>query len=126
MAKRFGRFDIKTCEADPFQVAAQQNVYVHTSHPIRIVGIALRLSLAAGFVSAVADRFGWWAPFGQGSWGSMSAFAEYTHRLVPFASGWFLAVIAWGAASDRSQSGSPALGLGGGQNWSARRLAWYS
>lgn len=41
---------------------------------IRVVRIALRLSLAAGFLSAVADRFGWWARFGQGSWGSMGPF----------------------------------------------------
>jgi uncharacterized membrane protein YphA (DoxX/SURF4 family) len=66
-----------------------------TPEPIRVVRIALRLSLAAGFLSAVADRFGWWEPFGQGSWGSMSAFADYVHQLVPFASGWLLTVIAW-------------------------------
>jgi hypothetical protein len=44
---------------------------MHTPDPIRVVRIALRLSLAAAFLSAVADRFGWWEPFGQGSWGSM-------------------------------------------------------
>ena len=65
---------------------------------IRVVRIALRLSLAAAFLSAVADRFGWWAPFGQGSWGSTGAFADYAHQLVPFASGWLLAVIV-GAAT---------------------------
>ena len=70
---------------------------MHAPDRIRVVGIALRLSLAAGFLSAVADRFGWWAPFGQGSWGSMGSFADYAHRLVPFASGWLLAVIVWGA-----------------------------
>jgi hypothetical protein len=70
---------------------------VRTPDPIRVVRIALRLSLAAAFQSAVADRFGWWAPFGQGSWGSMDAFAGYAHQLVPFASGWFLTVIVWGA-----------------------------
>jgi hypothetical protein len=70
---------------------------MHTPDPIRVVGIALRLSQAAAFLSAVADRFGWWKPFGQGSWGSMGAFAAYTHQLVPFASGWFLTVIVWAA-----------------------------
>jgi hypothetical protein len=45
---------------------------MHTPYRIRIVRIALRLSLAAAFLSAVADRFGWWAPFGQGNWGSMA------------------------------------------------------
>ena len=32
---------------------------MHTPYRIRIVRIALRLSLAAAFLSAVADRFGW-------------------------------------------------------------------
>lgn len=70
---------------------------MRTPDPIRVVRTALRWSLAAAFLSAVADRFGWWAPFGQGSWGSMGAFAGYTHQLIPFASGWLLAVIVWGA-----------------------------
>ena len=67
--------------------------------------IALRLSLAAGFLSAVADRFGWWKPFGQGSWGSMGAFADYTHQLVPFASGWLLTVIVWAATTTETTLG---------------------
>ena len=70
---------------------------LRTPDPIRVVRIALRLSLAAAFLSAVADRFGWWSPFGQGSWGSMDAFADYAHKLVPFASGWLLIVIVWAA-----------------------------
>src|SRR3954451_6043579 len=65
----------------------------------RVVRIALRLSLAAAFLSGVADRFGLWAPLGQGSWGSMGSFADYAHRLVPFASGWLLTVIVWGATA---------------------------
>lgn len=72
---------------------------MRTPDPIHVVRIALRLSLAAGFLSAVADRFGWWKPFGQGSWGSMGSFADYTHQLVPFASGWLLTVIVWAATA---------------------------
>jgi hypothetical protein len=72
---------------------------MHTPDPVRVVRIALRLSLAAAFLSAVADRFGWWEPFGQGSWGSMGPFADYTHQLVPFASGWLLTVIVWAATA---------------------------
>ena len=78
---------------------------MHTPYRIRIVRIALRLSLAAAFLSAVADRFGWWAPFGQGYWGSMGAFADYTHQLVPFASGWFLTVIVWAATATEATLG---------------------
>jgi uncharacterized membrane protein YphA (DoxX/SURF4 family) len=78
---------------------------MHTPDRIRVVRIALRLSLAAAFLSAVADRFGWWEPFRQGSWGSMGAFADYTHQLVPFASGWFLTVIVWGATAAEATLG---------------------
>jgi uncharacterized membrane protein YphA (DoxX/SURF4 family) len=78
---------------------------MYTPDPIRVVRIALRLALAAGFLSAVADRFGWWRPFGQGSWGSMARFADYTHQLVPFASGWFLTVIVWAATVSEATLG---------------------
>jgi uncharacterized membrane protein YphA (DoxX/SURF4 family) len=71
----------------------------------RFVRIALRLSLAAAFLSAVADRFGLWAPLGQGSWGSMDSFADYAHLLIPFASGWFLTVIVWGATATEAALG---------------------
>ncbi len=76
---------------------------------IRVVKIALRLSLAAAFLSAVADRFGWWAPFGQGNWGSMGAFVDYAHQLLPFASGWFLTVIIWGATATEASLGGLLL-----------------
>ena len=70
---------------------------MHTPERIRVVGIALRLSLATALLSAVADRFGWWKPLRQGSWGSMGPFAAYTHQLVPFAPGWLLNIIVWTA-----------------------------
>nr|WP_241666441.1 hypothetical protein [Mycobacterium marseillense] len=76
-----------------------------TPDPTRIVRMALRFSLAAAFLSAVADRFGWWKPFGQGSWGSMARFADYTHQLVPFASGWLLTVIVWVATATEATLG---------------------
>ncbi len=78
---------------------------MHAPRRIVIVQFALRISLAAAFLSAVADRFGWWAPFGQGAWGSMEAFADYAHQLVPFASGWFLNVIVWGATVTETSLG---------------------
>lgn len=82
-----------------------RNAFKRTPDPIRIVRIASRVSLAAGFLSAVADRFGWWEPFGQGSWGSMDRFAEYAHQLVPFASGWSLTVIVWGSTATEATLG---------------------
>lgn len=78
---------------------------MHAPRRSLIVQFALRISLAAAFLSAVADRFGWWAPFGQGAWGSMEAFADYAHQLVPFASGWFLNVIVWGATVTETSLG---------------------
>jgi uncharacterized membrane protein YphA (DoxX/SURF4 family) len=78
---------------------------MHTPSAIRTVRTALRLSLAAAFLSAVADRFGWWKTLGQGSWGSMRAFADYTHQLVPFASGWLLTAIAWAATAAEATLG---------------------
>ncbi len=35
----------------------------------------------------------------------MGAFAEFTHQLVPFASGWLLTVIVWGATVTESSLG---------------------
>ena len=78
---------------------------MHTPIAVRAVQIALRLSLAAAFLSAVADRFGWWEPFGQGSWGNMGAFADYAHQLVPFASGRLLTVIVWAATATEATLG---------------------
>jgi uncharacterized membrane protein YphA (DoxX/SURF4 family) len=90
----FAPLDIHNLTTYPFREESMR-----TPDRIRIVRIALRLSLAAAFLSAVADRFGWWAPFGQGSWGSMGRFADYAHQLVPFASGWLLTVIVWAATA---------------------------
>jgi uncharacterized membrane protein YphA (DoxX/SURF4 family) len=102
----FAPFDINNLKTlSPFRDAARQEESMHTPDRIRVVRIALRLSLAAGFLSAVADRFGWWAPFGQGSWGSMGSFADYTHQLVPFASGWLLTVIVWAATATEATLG---------------------
>lgn len=47
----------------------------------------LRLALAAGFLSAVADRFGLWGPAGAPgvAWGGFDPFAAYTGELL-----WYL------------------------------------
>lgn len=66
---------------------------------VRLVETALRVSIATAFLSAVADRFGWWTLFGQGAWGNMASFTDYVHQLVPFASGWLLAVLAWSSTA---------------------------
>ncbi len=43
----------------------------------------LRLSIAASFLSAVADRFGWWSPE-VSAWGNWSKFVEYTAIINPW------------------------------------------
>ena len=45
--------------------------------------VVLRLGLGLGFLSAVADRFGLWGPFGERNveWGNYSRFLDYTQTL---------------------------------------------
>jgi thiosulfate dehydrogenase (quinone) large subunit len=45
----------------------------------------LRLSVSAGFLSAVADRFGWWGNAGEPgvAWGDWGAFLKYVKQLNP-------------------------------------------
>ena len=66
----------------------------------RIIKLFLRFSIAAGFISAVADRFGWWGASVSVSWGNWNNFLDYTRVINP----WFpselistIAVIATGA-----------------------------
>ena len=48
------------------------------------VTVFVRLALAAGFLSAVADRFGGWGASGQPgvAWGNWDAFVAYTGQLT--------------------------------------------
>src|SRR5215470_371217 len=49
--------------------------------------VFLRFALGLSFLSAVADRFGWWGVFGQPNvaWGDFARFVDYTAKL-----NWFL------------------------------------
>ncbi|WP_109097939.1 DoxX family protein [Aquimarina sp. AU58] len=47
------------------------------------VKLFLRVSIALGFLSAVADRFGWW-PQESSAWGNWGSFIEYTKVLNPW------------------------------------------
>lgn len=49
----------------------------------KIIKSFLRLSIAAGFLSAVADRLGWWGPE-KSAWGNWEAFTSYTHSILPW------------------------------------------
>lgn len=49
----------------------------------KIIKLFLRVALAAGFLSAVADRFGLWSEKFS-SWGNWDTFLEYTQSLNPW------------------------------------------
>lgn len=59
-----------------------------------------RIAVALSFLSAVADRFGWWTPL-LGSenitWGNMKNFTAYTGVLVPWIPQALLPFTAWAA-----------------------------
>lgn len=59
-----------------------------------------RIAVALSFLSAVADRFGWWTPLlGSGSvtWGNMKNFISYTGVLIPWIPEAMLPLAAWAA-----------------------------
>src|SRR3954465_11337200 len=64
------------------------------------IGVAqwfLRLALAAGFLSAVADRFGFWGPAGAPNvaWGAWQPFINYAAKLNWFAPPASISILAW-------------------------------
>ena len=63
------------------------NRFLQSGRLTRFAAIALRVALAAGFLSAVADRFGFWGTPGTPgvAWSDWSHFLTYTGRL-----NWFL------------------------------------
>src|SRR6516162_7150565 len=70
-----------------------------------VAAIFLRLALATGFLSAVADRFGLWGPPGTPgvAWGGFDPFLAYTGQLLWYlpagvvpAAGWAATVLAVG------------------------------
>lgn len=50
----------------------------------RIIKLFLRLALSLGFLSAVADRFGWWGK-DVSVWGTWDNFVAYTQVINPWA-----------------------------------------
>jgi hypothetical protein len=57
----------------------------------------VRLALSAAFVSAVADRLGWWGPPGTPGvvWGNFEAFLDFTQLLNPFVPAAYVAALGW-------------------------------
>jgi uncharacterized membrane protein YphA (DoxX/SURF4 family) len=80
----------------------------------------LRLTLGAGFLSGVADRFGLWGPPGtvNVAWGNFQRFTAYTAQLNPWAPGPTVPALAWASTVAEFVLGV-ALILGLFTRWSA-------
>ncbi|WP_310992562.1 DoxX family protein [Aequorivita marina] len=59
----------------------------------KLIKLFLRLAIAAGFLSAVADRFGLW-PKDVSAWGDWNSFLEYTEILNPWFPVSFIPIVA--------------------------------
>jgi len=59
----------------------------------KLIKLFLRLSISAGFLSAVADRFGWWSP-DVSVWGTWDKFVEYSQLINPWFPGDMIAGVA--------------------------------
>ena len=88
-----------------------------------VVGAAqwfLRVALAAGFLSAVADRFGLWGPAGAANvaWGAWQPFVDYVAKLNWFAPPASTPILAWAATV-----AEVVLGIGLLIGW---QLRWFA
>jgi uncharacterized membrane protein YphA (DoxX/SURF4 family) len=80
----------------------------------------LRLALVAGFLSAVADRFGLWGPAGAANvaWGAWQPFVDYVAKLNWFAPPASTPIFAWAATV-----AEVVLGIGLLIGW---QLRWFA
>ncbi len=83
--------------------------------------VFLRLGLAAGFLSAVADRFGLWGPHGTRNvaWGDMEHFLPYVAKLNPWFPNGLIPAVGWTATIAEIVFGILLL-LGFQTRWTAR------
>lgn len=76
--------------------------------------IFARVALAAGFLSALADRFGLWGEAGTNHvfWGNFETFTQYVQTLAPYLPDTLVTATAWGAtAVEILLSGALLLGV---------------
>lgn len=92
-------------------------------HPLQT--IFLRVGLAAGFLSAVADRFGIWGPHGGSNvaWGDMSHFLPYVAKLNPWFPSAAIPVVGWAVTIAEIVLGVLLL-FGLQTRWAARLSGW--
>lgn len=62
-----------------------------------LLRVFARVALAAAFLSAVADRLGWWGPAGTPGvvWGNFQAFLEFTQVLNPLVPAALIPALGW-------------------------------
>ena len=61
---------------------------------VKLIKLFLRVSIGVGFLSAVADRFGFWN-IKVSAWGNWGNFLKYTQSLNPVVSQKFIPFIGW-------------------------------
>ncbi|WP_198961957.1 hypothetical protein [Pseudonocardia sp. MH-G8] len=85
-----------------------------------VATVFTRVALSAGFLSAVADRFGLWGPAGTAnvSWGGFEPYLAYVAALAPYLPAPLLGVAGWGATLAELALGLTLL-LGVALRWSA-------
>lgn len=66
---------------------------------MKIIYWGLKISLSLAFLSACADRFGFWGSSGSEGvvWGNFDNFTAYTQILIPWSSGILTSIFAWTA-----------------------------
>ena len=65
--------------------------------PVAFSSVFLRFALGLSFLSAVADRFGFWGSFGEHhvAWGTFARFVAYTGQLNWFLPKWTITTLAF-------------------------------
>jgi uncharacterized membrane protein YphA (DoxX/SURF4 family) len=68
-----------------------------TENGAEIVRLFARFALGSAFLSAVADRFGFWGQYGtkNASWGDFAHFVKYTGEVMSLFPGSFTVPFAW-------------------------------
>lgn len=85
--------------SDPLGHPSQEEDNAPRPRALALATLFARWTLAAGFLSAVADRFGLWGPAGTPGviWGSFNPFLEYTGQLFWYLPSGLVSVLGWAA-----------------------------
>jgi len=104
-----------------FQHEGSDTTRIRHGLPLERCGVLYaRIALGAGFLSAVADRFGLWGKYG--GWGNFSNFEQYTAQVNSFMPAFIIPFLAWGATAAELSLGI-ALIVGIWTYWVARGAA---